>query len=286
MVQNKTGNLSYKNHKLIQKPKDEWVRVEGTHEPIIALEVWEQVCRIDNAPARPKRTGSGEISLFGGLLYCLDCGFAMRYQQEQHQRKTKGLVVYKSYGCGNYARSGKGACSSHIIYLNRLSEIVRADIRQKAAMVESDEQELLERVGSRKAAESQKELAALNAAKRAAENRRAELERLIQSLYEDKVKGGISGDVCARLINGYETERREKASEVQTLTVQIENFQAEQANTREWVKVIREFRDIEALDRDILLKLISKIEVGEREIIGNQKQREIHIHYKFVGYIG
>jgi len=286
MVQNKTGNLSYKNHKLIKKPKSEWVRVEGTHEPIITLEVWEQVCKIDNAPAKPKRTGNGEISLFGGLVYCLDCGFAMCFNQEKKTYPKAGLVVYQSYKCGVYSRSGRSGCSSHIIYSHRLAEIVIADIRQKAAMVESDEDNLLERVGHKKTAESQSQLAALNAAKRAAENRRAELERLIQSLYEDKVKAKISEDVCARLINQYEAERREKAKDAQTVTEQIENFQTERSNTREWANAIRQFKDIEALDRDILLKLINKIEIGEREIIGNQKQREIRIHYKFVGYIG
>ncbi len=286
MVQNKTGNLSYKNKKLIHKPKSEWVRVEGTHEPIITLEVWEQVCKIDNAPARPKRTGSGEISLFGGLVYCLDCGFAMRYQQEQHRRKSGNTVIYKSYMCGSYSRSGKGACSSHIIYINRLSEIIIADIKQKAAMVESDEDSLLERVGQTRAAESQSQLAALNAAKRTAENRHDELDRLIQSLYVDKVKGKISEDVCARMINNYEAERREQTEQAQAVAAQIEGFQAERSNAQEWIAAIRQFKDIETLDRDILLKLVDKIEIGEREIIGNQKQREIRIHYKFVGYIG
>ncbi|MCL1882996.1 MAG: recombinase family protein, partial [Defluviitaleaceae bacterium] len=285
-VQNKTGTLSYKNKKMVQKPKEDWVRVEGTHEPIITLEVWEQVCKIDNAPSRPKRTGNGEISLFGGLVYCLDCGFAMRYQQEQHKRKNGNLVVYKSYMCGSYSRSGKAACTSHIIYIDRLSEIVIADIKQKAALLVSDEQTLLERVGQTKAAESKSQFDTLNAAKRAAENRRAELERLIQSLYEDKVKGKITEDVCARLINQYEVERREKADEVQILTAQIDGFRMEQSNTQEWISLIRQFQDIEVLSRDILLKLIDKVEIGEREIIGNQKQREIRIHYKFVGYIG
>jgi len=95
------------------------------------------------------------------------------------------------------------------------------------------------------------------------------LERLIQSLYEDKVKGAIPEDVCARLISQYEADRRE-----------------EQGNIQLWLEALRQYENIETLDRDILLKLIEQIEIGEREIIGNQKQREIRIHYKFVGYIG
>ena len=41
MVQGKTGTLSYKSRKLINKPEEEWIRVEGTHEPIISREVWD-----------------------------------------------------------------------------------------------------------------------------------------------------------------------------------------------------------------------------------------------------
>ncbi|MCL2566143.1 MAG: DUF4368 domain-containing protein [Defluviitaleaceae bacterium] len=105
-------------------------------------------------------------------------------------------------------------------------------------------------------------------------------------LSEDKVKGEIAEDICTRLINQYEAERREKAEEAHTLTVQIENFQSGQSNTQEWINVIRQFANIETLDRDTILKLIDKVEVGERSVIDNQKQREIRIHYKFVGYIG
>ena len=88
------------------------------------------------------------------------------------------------------------------------------------------------------------------------------------------------------MINQYEAGRREKAAEAKAVTKQIDNYQAARSNTREWIAAIRQFKDIEALDRSILLKLIDKIEVGEREIIDGQKQREIRIHYKFVGYIG
>jgi hypothetical protein len=54
----------------------------------------------------------------------------------------------------------------------------------------------------------------------------------------------------------------------------------------EWTATIREFADIQAIDRETALKLIDKIEIGEREIIGNQKQREVRIHCKFVEFIG
>ena len=116
--------------------------------------------------------------------------------------------------------------------------------------------------------------------------RLAELEKLIQSIYEDKIKGKIPEALCIELMNKYQTERTEKSSQLQELEQQIEENQAIQNNVQEWVKLIRQYSNIETLDRETLLRLIDKIEIGEQKIINSQKEREIKIHYKFVGYVG
>lgn len=52
MVQGKCGTLSYKSKKLVNKPKEDWIRVEGTHEPIISREIWDTVVAIDQKRVR------------------------------------------------------------------------------------------------------------------------------------------------------------------------------------------------------------------------------------------
>ena len=96
-VQNKRGTVSYKNHKQIDKPKEEWIRVENTHEPIIDMDTWELCQQIDRMHSQPRRTRESEVSLFGGLLYCMDCGFAMRHQTEHHKRNNGNIASYESY---------------------------------------------------------------------------------------------------------------------------------------------------------------------------------------------
>ena len=61
-VQNKTGNISYKVHKQVGKPEAEWIRVEGTHEPLISMEVWELVRTIEQQNARSRTQANGEPS--------------------------------------------------------------------------------------------------------------------------------------------------------------------------------------------------------------------------------
>ena len=43
MIQGKVGTVSYKNSKIICKGKDEWIKAENTHEPIITIELWDRV---------------------------------------------------------------------------------------------------------------------------------------------------------------------------------------------------------------------------------------------------
>ena len=60
MVQNKCGTLSYKNDKQVKKSQEDWIRVEGTHEPIIEMETWNQCVEIDKRIKKPRSTGTGK----------------------------------------------------------------------------------------------------------------------------------------------------------------------------------------------------------------------------------
>ncbi len=67
MVQGKYRVISYKIHKQVKTPEDEWFVVEGTHEPIIEKSVFDEVQR---RLERDTRTANGEkeLHLFSGLL--------------------------------------------------------------------------------------------------------------------------------------------------------------------------------------------------------------------------
>lgn len=88
------------------------------------------------------------------------------------------------------------------------------------------------------------------------------------------------------LLNKYQTEWTEKAAQLEELEWRIEDSQTVQNDVQEWVSLIRQYRNLESLDRETLLRLIDKIEIGEQRIVDGLKEREIRIYYKLVGYIG
>lgn len=107
MVQNKTGTVSYKNHKQIAKPKSDWIRIENTHESLITQDTWYAVQRLDNHPARHRSGKSGTIFLFSGLLRCSDCGASMRYMRDYRKKVSGKEPGCKSYVCNRYASGVK-----------------------------------------------------------------------------------------------------------------------------------------------------------------------------------
>lgn len=285
MVQNKTGTVSYKDHSQVSKPEEDWIRVSNTHEPIIDMDTWELVTQIARRGAFTRVRPFRGINMFAGLLFCLDCGFALIHRVEKEPRKNGTYVEYESYLCGCYSRSGKTACSTHTIYQRPLKEIILADIRAKAELVSIDEKSVVQRLSERMQAQSSQEIAANKKTVKALNKRLTELEKLIAATYEDKVKGLIPESVCIELLNKYQSERNEKAAELKELEQQLDSTQAVQDAVQNWADMIRQYQNLDTLDRETLLRLIDKIEVGEKKIVDGHKEQEIRIHYKFVGFI-
>lgn len=63
---------SYKNKKLYENPKENWLIIKNTHEPIISQHDFYLVQEIRSHKKR--RLKSGTVSPFAGMVYCADCG--------------------------------------------------------------------------------------------------------------------------------------------------------------------------------------------------------------------
>lgn len=285
MVQNKTGNVSYKIHKQVEKPKEEWIKVENTHEPLISQETWDMVRRLDEENLKNRTKADGETSLFAGVLYCMDCGSKMRHYHDGRKRKDGSPSEYKSYACGRYASGGKTVCSAHVLNERVISEIVLIDIRLKAMLAQNNPSALKEHIRKQKQSADAEQIHSLQNTLAAIEKRLSELEKLVQSVYEDKVRGEIPEAFCIQLMHKYEDERKEKLEQKVDLIAKIEAMQEVECGANEWIDMIQDYAKLETLDRPTLLKIIRKIEAGERKMVNGQDEREIKIYYNFVGYV-
>ena len=285
MVQCKVGKLSYKSKKLISKPKEEWIRVEGTHEPLISREVWDTVVGIGENKIRKRETTDGIKSIFGGLLYCADCGFKMRNHVERFTYKDGRPGRYSSFICGNYGRSGKTACTAHVIYENALHKIVLQDIREKARYVTYDRESLLERIVCMKDKEQNSRLASWEQELKVTSARVRELEKLMESLYKDKYEGTVPLPVFQTLMQKYETERAQKAAAIPELERKVQEQRSKQNDASRWANLIQKYSEIAELDETILLELVERIEIGEAQVQNGIRVRDVKVFYRYVGNV-
>lgn len=285
MVQGKTGTVSYKNKKLISKPEDEWIRVEGTHEPIISQEIWDTVQSIDQKRVRKNAASDGIRSVFTGLVYCAECGFKMRNHTEKFTYKDGSPGRYSSFICGNYARSGKSACTIHTIYENVLEQIVLEDIREKARFAAHDPEMLAQHILRLKDKEAQSHRTSCEQELKAVKTRLDELERLMQSLYEDKYSGTVPQSVFQTLMRKYETERAEKAAALPELELKLKAHMENRQDAGRWTEIIRQYTEITKLDESMLFALVDRIEVGEAQKVRGVRIRDVKVYYRYVGNV-
>lgn len=76
-VQGKFENLSFKVHKKVKVPKEKWIRVEHTHEPIIDMQTWNIVQSMRQIRTRNGRA-SGSPAPLNRKIFCPRCGAVMR----------------------------------------------------------------------------------------------------------------------------------------------------------------------------------------------------------------
>ncbi len=285
MVQLKVGTVSYKDHRTVRKPKEEWIRYDGTHEPLISAELWERAQAIEKRRYIPRKRNDGTTSIFTGLVYCADCGFKMRNQNERRTKKDGTEHRYSAFLCGNYARSGKGACTTHTINENDLRGLVIAHIRKCARMVEQDERRIVAEILSRRNREAVSSRAAYTGELKSHRDRLSMLDKLIAKLYEDRISGSVPETVFHSLIQKYEQERVSRTQAEEHLENRIAAIREEADGAGTWVKLIRRFGRLESLTAETLLILVDKIIVSEAQTVGGKRVRDVEIVYNYVGNV-
>ena len=285
MVQGKSGTLSYKSRKQVTKDKEQWIRVEGTHEPIISREIWDTVVSIDLNQVRKSPAIKTNGSIFSGLLYCADCGFKMRYHAEHRKYSDGHTELFKSFMCGNYGRSGKTACTIHSIYESALKEVVLQDIQEKARYAKHDREQLIAQIVRMKEKEKHSQLVSCEQEMKATAARIVELEKLMQNLYEDKCSGVVPSAVFQTLMQKYETERAEKTAILPELEQKVKSQLEARQDADRWTDIIRRYTEITELDEAILFALVDRIEIGETKRLGTMRVCDVKVFYRYVGNV-
>lgn len=244
-------------------PKEDWIIVKDTHEPIIDKETWEKAQSLLTKRTREMDLETNK-NIFAGFVKCGDCGRSM---VKNMWRCKDGSRSYSLY-CGTYKRNGKQYCTPHALPMKVLEQIVLRDLKQMIHSVDN----LKELVQSQSFATSK--------VKRNADTElnkiKAELERvtkLRKSIYEDYKEELISKEEFLSYREDYLKKEELYSKQIEALEEKKKGDISKNVFETPWLKRLLELRDIESLDREIVVEMISEIKVYEN--------RKIKIVYNF-----
>jgi DNA invertase Pin-like site-specific DNA recombinase len=257
-----------------RKPKDEWLIVTGTHEPLIDVDTWEYAQKMISARNHP--TKNNIIQLFAGFVKCEDCGHALGYS-------TRYNIEY--YMCGTYRRHGTKFCSGHYIRKDVLEQVVLDDIRKYSKLAKDGTNELVKQLQAQSGDKDASSIKALTTELERLNIRNIELDGIIKRLYEDNVSSRLSDDRFNRFLAEYEKEQMDIQLKIEDRQNEINEIKTNRKDTDSWVKLIQNYTKIKELDRMVLSELVDKITVGEAKEVNGHKTTDITIYYRFVGAV-
>lgn len=248
MVQGKYRTISYKVHKQIRTPEEEWFVVENTHEAIVDKALFNKAQTLHQQDTRTP-SDKQEVYPFSGLVRCADCEKAMH-------RKTARDLVY--YFCRTFV--DKQTCSKHTIRLDALEKAVLVSIQKQIELAGTLEEEV-ERINN--APVIHRESARLTHSLNEAQKQMKKYSDAADSLYMDWKSGDITQQEYHRLKGKY-------TEQIASLEQQIAHLQGEMqvmangiSTDDPYLTTFLKHRNIQTLNRGILVELIDTIWVHE-----------------------
>lgn len=273
----KSTTVSYKVHKVIYNPIEEQQIIPNMQEPIIPEEDWLRVQELRKNKRRPAATG--RQSLFSGLVFCPDCGAKLYFCSAKSLNTNQEF-----YCCSNY-RSGRGTCKVHYIRNVVLEKIVMEAIRDLANFVRCFEPVFLYMLAKKNNAMRQKEYKRLQQAVESGTKRIAEIDRLIEKVFEQNASGVLSDERFAKMLQNYEKEQKALTQEVADNQQTLQNAEQQVVDLRLVLRTLREMTDIQELTPTLVNSLIERIEVHNNDKSSGHCHVKVDIYFTAVGMI-
>ena len=270
----KTYKKSYKSKKYIRNPRENWVIVENTQEAIIDQETFDIVQNLRKAKRRISDMGTPHI--LSGMLYCADCG------EKMYLCRCTTMKQAEYFNCSTYRKKKKKYCTSHQITAHAVMAMVKNDLRYTIQFANDNKEAFMSILKERTEAKNKREFASAIEEKEVAEKRIVALDKIIQSLYEDKVSSKLSEERYIKLSDNYEAEQKGLTEKVKTLKAEIEKAQTKYDNIQKFMAIVKRYSDFEELTPEILRAFVDKIIIYEKQKVDGHIRHTIEIVYNFV----
>ena len=235
----------------MSRPKEQWIKVEGTHEPIIDMDLWRLVQRKNNSHARVNQS-TGKIHTFSQIAVCMHCGYALRIHKSHNHHYLQCETKYIS----------RAACPGAFIPEAELEGIVADEIRKMNQKLL--DMGALERKVQFEYALQSKRVKLLSEKKRYLE-KMDECNIALQQLYADKAAGVVSSKDYMELSSVFQADKSKYEGLLLSCDGRIQEIEAHMKIGDRRSELLEPYVTVEHLPRRIVEAFIERIEVGKRD---------------------
>lgn len=260
MVQGRKRQSFYENRGQYKKPKEEWIVVENTHEPLIDRETFNKVQEISRCKNEAYFEKLGRFThlettenILKGLVCCADCKRPLvRYKNVSHEKK-----LWYTFICPTHAND-IGSCPLKNIREDALFPMLLQAIQTQIALA-ADMEAIVRRLNS--SPKYRKQTATLQGRLDAAKRALKRCNGLYDSLYQSYVDQLMTEQEYMTLKRRYKAEAEEAERLIETVT---RRQVAEAAHTPEnpFLTAFGSFRNADTLTREMAQALIQRVYVA------------------------
>lgn len=259
MVQGRKRQSFYENRGQYKKPREEWIVVENTHEPLIDRETFDKVQELAQRRNAEYFENLGRFThlettenILKGLVCCADCKRPLvRYKNVSHEKK-----LWYTFICPTHAND-IGSCPLKNIREDALFPMLLQAIQTQIALA-TDMEAIVRRVNS--SPKYRKQTATLQGRLDAAKKALKRCNGLYDSLYQSYVDQLMTEQEYMTLKRRYKAEAEEAERLIEALT---RRQAAEAAHTPEnpFLAAFGSFRGADALTKEMAQALIERVYV-------------------------
>ncbi len=268
---------SFKNKKKIERPPEEWQIFKDTHPAIIDRETFALVQELRKHRRRP--TKSGIVSPFSGLLYCADCGEKLYYSVTNNYKREQAYFFCSSY------RKNSEVCSAHYIREKVVEQIILESMQRILLNVQVFEKEFARKQMDCYTEDKKKLLAAKRRELIKAKKRIAEIDALIQKIYEDNASGKLSDERYATLSLSYEEEQKTLKAAVPEMQAYLETETDKTESLQRFIQKVKQITELKALTPELIHEFVDKIVVYAPRYLDGKRVQLLDIYYSGVGIL-
>lgn len=286
-VLGRSRKVSVKSKKKVAIPKEDWAVTENTHEALVTQATFDLAqTNLGRGASCYQAYDHIRKSIFSGIAVCGKCGYSLCscgtvYKGEREK--------YWYLSCTHQRKDIANPCDGVRIRYADLMEVVRQELSTLISLNDEQVQAMAKAAVDREISEDN--LALKRAQREKATARLAVIDKMISKLYLDHAEGRLSDQRLEKMVSDLEAETA-RLSQLLQESGTIEVADDVQQRYDQFYKLIRQYTDMDTLDREKLAAFIDRIEVGPKIPEGgavkaphrDQPYRQsIRIFYRFIG---